>query len=124
MLRLMVVDDNAAVRALIRACAKRDDDVTVVAEAGDGQQAIAQAGRHQPDIVLLDVDMPHVDGEATIGPLRAAAPHASIVMFSAHEHRRAGCMAAGADAWVEKGSSWPVIRRALVDTGLKGAGGG
>ncbi len=64
--RVLLVDDQELVRAGFRMVVESGDEITVVAEAGDGQQAIEQARLHQPDLVLMDVRMPVLDGiEAT-----------------------------------------------------------
>ncbi|MCZ9340637.1 response regulator transcription factor, partial [Streptomyces sp. TRM76130] len=61
-LRIVVADDNPVVRAGLTALLSGHPDITVVAEAADGRQACEVADRHRPDVVLLDVRMPGVDG--------------------------------------------------------------
>jgi two-component system, chemotaxis family, protein-glutamate methylesterase/glutaminase len=64
--RVVVVDDSPTARHLLVAICERDPDITVVGEASDGTQAVALVGRLRPDLVLMDVNMPHLDGlEAT-----------------------------------------------------------
>ena len=66
MIRVLLADDQAVVRAGLRALLERSDDITVVGEAVDGEEAVAIAHAERPDIVLMDVRMPGVDGiEAT-----------------------------------------------------------
>jgi DNA-binding NarL/FixJ family response regulator len=66
MIRVMLVDDQALIRAGFRALLEAEDDLEVVAEAADGEQAVALAGQHRPDVALIDVQMPVMDGiEAT-----------------------------------------------------------
>jgi DNA-binding NarL/FixJ family response regulator len=66
MIRVLLADDQALIRSGIRALLDAEDDIEVVAEAADGKQAIALATRHRPDIALVDIQMPVVDGiEAT-----------------------------------------------------------
>jgi DNA-binding NarL/FixJ family response regulator len=65
-IRVLLVDDQPLIRAGFRALLDAEDDIQVVAEAGDGQQAIALAAQHLPDVALVDVQMPVLDGiEAT-----------------------------------------------------------
>ena len=65
-IRVLVVDDQSMVRAGLRMLLAVESDIDVVAEAGNGREAIAQAARHRPDIVLMDIRMPELDGlEAT-----------------------------------------------------------
>ncbi len=66
MIRVLLVDDQVLIRAGIRALLTAEDDIEVVAEGANGQEAVDLAARHRPDVVLLDVQMPVLDGiEAT-----------------------------------------------------------
>jgi DNA-binding NarL/FixJ family response regulator len=66
MIRVLIVDDQALIRAGFRALLSAEDDIEVVAEGGDGAAAVALAAGYRPDVVLLDIQMPGVDGiEAT-----------------------------------------------------------
>jgi DNA-binding NarL/FixJ family response regulator len=66
MIRVLLADDQALIRSGIRALLDAEDDIEVVAEAADGKQAVALARQHRPDIALVDIQMPVVDGiEAT-----------------------------------------------------------
>ncbi len=64
MIRVLLADDQALIRSGIRALLDAEDDIEVVAEAADGEQAVALARAHQPDIALIDVQMPVLDGIA------------------------------------------------------------
>jgi DNA-binding NarL/FixJ family response regulator len=65
-IRVLLVDDQALIRAGFRALLDAEDDIEVVAEAADGRDAVAQAGRYLPDVALVDIQMPVLDGiEAT-----------------------------------------------------------
>ena len=66
MIRILLADDQALIRSGIRSLLDAEDDIEVVAEAADGQQAVALAAEHRPDIALVDIQMPVLDGlEAT-----------------------------------------------------------
>ena len=66
MIRVLLADDQALIRSGIRALLDAEDDIEVIAEAADGKQAVALAAQHRPDIALVDIQMPVVDGiEAT-----------------------------------------------------------
>ncbi|MGH3210308.1 MAG: response regulator, partial [Trebonia sp.] len=66
MIRVLLADDQALIRSGIRSLLEAEDDIEVVAEATDGHQAVALTAQHRPDIALMDIQMPAVDGiEAT-----------------------------------------------------------
>lgn len=66
MIRVVLADDQTLVRAGFRSILDGEDDISVVAEAGNGEQAVRLAGEHRPDVVLMDIRMPALDGlEAT-----------------------------------------------------------
>src|SRR5689334_25388962 len=82
-LRVIVADDNPVVRAGLTALLSGREDLTVVAEAADGREAYESALRHRPDVVLLDVRMPGVDGLSALPHL---ARIARVVMLTySHE---------------------------------------
>jgi DNA-binding NarL/FixJ family response regulator len=83
--RILLCDDTAELRALLRSALESQDDVTIVGEAGDGDSALAIAARTQPDIVVLDLEMPGPPAGALLSALRHVAPQAQIVTFSGHE---------------------------------------
>ncbi|MEU6799333.1 response regulator, partial [Nonomuraea wenchangensis] len=64
MIRVLVVDDELMVRSWLRMILEAAGDISVVAEAGDGEEAVAEAARCRPDVVLMDVRMPGADGLA------------------------------------------------------------
>ncbi|WP_413758807.1 response regulator [Streptomyces sp. MMBL 11-3] len=74
LLRVLVADDNPVVRAGLAALLDAHPDIEVVARASDGEEAIALATRHRPDVVLLDVRMPGTDGLTALPPLARLAP--------------------------------------------------
>jgi two-component system, chemotaxis family, protein-glutamate methylesterase/glutaminase len=82
--RVMVVDDSAVVRGLARRWLEAEAHrIDLVKLCGDGQQAIAEAAACQPDVIVLDVEMPRMDGLEALPHLRQAVPQANIVMASA-----------------------------------------
>ncbi|MET8942022.1 response regulator transcription factor [Streptomyces sp. NPDC004542] len=82
-LRIVVADDNPVVRAGLTALLSGREDTTVVAEAANGREACDAARRHRPDVVLLDVRMPEVDGLAALPHLVPLAP--VIMLTYSHE---------------------------------------
>jgi len=83
---------------------EREADITVVGEASDGAEAITLAQALQPDVVLMDVSMPIMDGIAATDALRVAVPHSAVVLLSLYDDAaiRARAYAAGAVAFVGK----------------------
>ena len=105
--RVLVVDDAANLRELLTVLLEVEDDFEVVAAVGDGAQALTKADELEPDIVLLDIAMPVMDGFAALPELRKRLPDASIVIFSAYEQLEQAetALKYGADIYLEKGTS-------------------
>ena len=82
MIRVLIADDHAVVRQGLRTYLELQDDVEVVAEAADGREAVAAAERLAPDVVLLDLAMPELDGVAALGELRERAPAARVIVLT------------------------------------------
>jgi signal transduction histidine kinase len=104
-IRVLVVDDVPDIRKLIRLTLERCGPFTVVGEAGDGAQAIAEAARLRPDIVLLDLSMPVMDGLEALPEILAASPDSKVLVLSGFT---AGEMSdeaikRGASGYMEKG---------------------
>jgi DNA-binding NarL/FixJ family response regulator len=104
MITILVVDDEPIVREGLRMRLSAEVDMTIVGEAADGQNALALAAVHHPNVVLVDVNMPRTDGILVTRALRAANPEAAVVMLSIHDDpaTRACAAAAGAAAFVTK----------------------
>jgi DNA-binding NarL/FixJ family response regulator len=80
--RLLVVDDHPVVRQGLRTFLGTRSDFEVVGEAGDGETAVAEAARLRPDVILMDLAMPGVDGLEAIGRIRLADPAARILVLT------------------------------------------
>lgn len=104
--RVLLADDNSRFRELLRRLLEREPGIVVVAEAGNGAEALALAERHVPDVVLMDLSMPGVDGlEATL-ELKTRIPQVAVVMLSVadKEHEIAAGLAGGASEFLVKGT--------------------
>ncbi len=101
---LILVDDQFAVRTSLRMRMALEADLVIVGEASDGATAIDQVRRLRPDVVLMDVRMPKVDGIAAADTIHLGHPAATIVMLSLYDdpNTRKRALAAGATAFVSK----------------------
>ncbi len=111
MVKILLVDDQSAVRDGLRMRLELEPDLTIVGEAGDGLEAVALAQTLAPDVVVMDVEMPGLDGIEAARQLQERAPGMAIVMLSIHcdaaTHTRA--REAGASAFVEKRAAVDVL---------------
>jgi DNA-binding NarL/FixJ family response regulator len=109
--RVLIVDDVRDLRMLLRMALEQDDAFEVVAEAADGLEAIEQAGLHQPDLVVLDLSMPVLDGLEALPRILESAPEARVAVLSGFDgsRMREPALAAGAVAYIEKGDIFAVV---------------
>jgi DNA-binding NarL/FixJ family response regulator len=119
--RVLIVDDVPEVREALRWALENEADLVVVGEAGDGVEALDRAAALAPDVVILDIELPRLDGYAVTRALRAAAHPPVVVFLSVHTDplsRRRG-VEAGGSGFAEKGVGWPAfiaeVRRALAE---------
>ncbi len=82
MIRVVLADDEALVRAGVRSILGTDDSIEVVAEAADGVAAVEAVQRHRPDIAVLDIRMPRLDGLAAGAEIRRTSPGTAVVMLT------------------------------------------
>ncbi|MFG1909405.1 response regulator [Kribbella sp. NPDC048928] len=82
MIRVMLADDEAMVRAGVRAILGTDDGIEVVAEAADGAEAVEAVRRHRPDVAVLDIRMPRMDGLTAAAEIRRTVPETAVVVLT------------------------------------------
>ena len=85
MIRVMIVDDNAVIRRGVAALLDDADDIRLVGEAGDGREAILIAGQANPDVVLLDVRMPGMDGIEAARQLNSLVEPPAVIFTTAYD---------------------------------------
>lgn len=117
MIRVLVVDDQPLIRSAVRDIVNREDDLTVVGECADGREAIAQAELLDPDVVLMDIRMPHLDGIAATGAIcrNPQLAQARILILTTFEEDEfiVAALRAGASGFIGKGTDAEELTRAI-----------
>jgi DNA-binding NarL/FixJ family response regulator len=114
-IRVLVADDHPVVREGLSAIVDVEDDITVVGQAWDGAEAMRQARKLRPDVVLMDLKMPNVDGVAAIERIRAELPDTHVLVLTTYadeEYIMAG-IRAGARGYLLKDASPDELVRAI-----------
>jgi len=113
-IRILIADDHPVVREGLAAMIKRRTDMTVVAEANHGQEAVALFHQHQPDVVLMDLRMPEMDGVEAILTIREQTPEARVIVLTTYDTDEDiyRALRAGAKAYLLKDTP----REELLDT--------
>ena len=109
MTSVLIADDQALVRVGLRKILESEPELSVVGEAGDGDEAVAVAIAQRPDVVLMDVEMPRMDGLLAMSLIRRRFPATKFVVISGLEPAALGPTASryGADAYFQKGGVKP-----------------
>jgi DNA-binding NarL/FixJ family response regulator len=118
--RVLIVDDAPEVREALRYALEDEVDLVVVGGAGAGDEALDRVTELAPDVVLLDIELPGLDGYAVARSLKASIPPPVVVFLTVHSdavsRRRAA--EAGGDGFVDKASGWSTlmaeVRRTLA----------
>jgi DNA-binding NarL/FixJ family response regulator len=104
--RLMIVDDALEVRADLRTLLGLAADIEIVGEAGNGLEAVKQALRLQPDVILMDLEMPLMDGYEATRQIKHQLPTCRVIALTVHGYKEAQQKArlSGADVFIIKGA--------------------
>ena len=115
MIRVLLVDDQAVVRRALRARFQLEPDLQVVGEASAGREALTLAQTLMPDVVLMDIAMPAMDGIETTAALHQTVPQSNVVILSisGDAQTREQAQAAGAVAFVEKRGATETLLSAI-----------
>jgi|SRR5688500_5330226 DNA-binding NarL/FixJ family response regulator len=125
LIRLLIADDNAEFRQSTNLMVSLEDDIQVVSLARDGQEAVDQARLHQPDVAIIDVHMPRVDGLTVIRALGQASP-ATICMAMSYDGEREilrQAMTAGAREYLIKPFNTDELLNAVRRVAAQGSNG-
>ncbi len=103
-IRLMLVDDHDVVRVGLKTFLQTQDDLLVVAEASNGQEAIEKAIQVRPDVILMDITMPEMDGLEATRRLRCECPNCLILVLTVHDDKQyfSQMLVAGASGYITK----------------------
>ena len=116
-IKLLVVDDVPSVRRGLRMRLSLECDLQVVGEAASGEEALAVVRALQPDVILMDIEMPGIDGLVATSAMRSVAPQSAVVTLSLHDDAasREKALAAGATAFVGKHEASEALLLAIRD---------
>jgi len=114
-IRILLADDHRIVREGLASMLSTQSDVHVVGEAGTGQEAVALIKRLQPDIVLLDLEMPDLDGVGVLEQIRPAFPNVRVIILTAYgsDERILDAVRAGARGYLLKGAGLNEVLHAV-----------
>jgi DNA-binding NarL/FixJ family response regulator len=114
-IRVLVADDQAVVREGLMTLLQATAGIEPVADAADGAEAVRLAARHRPDVVLMDLRMPNVDGVQATREIRAAQPETEIVVLTTHADEASilDALRAGARGYLTKDAGIQEIARAV-----------
>jgi DNA-binding NarL/FixJ family response regulator len=122
-IRLLLVDDDTGFRATLRQLLEQRADVEVLGEAGNGEEAVQLANDLHPDVVLMDLAMPRMNGVEATRQLKTRRPDLAVIILTVHDEDvyRRTALAAGATAFLEKKmlgvDLWPTLARILKGVG-------
>ena len=114
-IRILIVDDHAVVRQGLRMFLALDPDLDIVGEAGDGAEAVEQARRLEPDVVLMDLLMPKMDGVAATAAIRRELPDVEVIALTSvlEDASVVGAVRAGAMGYLLKDTQADDLRAAI-----------
>ena len=113
--RLLAVDDHPTVRSGLSLLFQEHEDLELISDAETGEEALEQVERHDPEVVIMDVRLPGIDGISAIKRIAENAPNVKTVIFSAYGDKRllSDAITAGARGYVMKGSPPEDLIRAV-----------
>jgi len=113
--KVLIADDNVRTRLGLRTLLALRPEIEITGEVADGRQAVQRVGDDPPDVVLMDVRMPRMDGLEATRQIRRHWPQVRIVVVSMYASHRAEALAAGADAFLVKGRPAGELLAAILE---------
>jgi CheY-like chemotaxis protein len=112
--RVLIADDKRPVREGLRSVLALSPQVEVVGEAVDGQDAVGLVAERHPDVVLMDIQMPGMDGLEATRLIKRQWPRVRVVVLTLYARYRAKALSAGADVFLVKGCGSEALQRAIL----------
>lgn len=113
-LRLLIVDDNARARDGLSAFLSTQNGLLVISEASNGEEALAEVESQHPDLVLMDIQMPVMDGLQATRIIKQRWPQIKVIVLTIHSEAESPAQQAGADGFLIKGCSADELRATLA----------
>jgi len=115
MTKVLIADDSELMLRLTEIAIHQLDETIEVIEVKNGQDALEQWCLEQPDLCVLDIHMPRINGIEVLREIKRQDPHAKVLMLTAdrHEHIEHACRELGVDMFVKKSENRPIIQRAF-----------
>ncbi len=115
-IRVLIADDHTIMRAGLRSLLEKEDQIEVVAEAENGRRAVQLAVEHKPDVVVMDVSMPDLNGIEATSQVLESLPDAKVIALSMHTDKRfvMGMLRAGASGYLLKDCASQELASAIV----------
>src|SRR5262249_32447174 len=115
-IRIVIADDDRFIRKSLKTLLRIEEDIEVVGEAADGSEAVVLIEELEPDVALVDVEMPDMNGIETTRRIKQCRPHSRVVVFSVYDTARMEAWNAGADGFLLKDCG-----RAMLVEAIRGA---
>jgi len=115
LIKVLLADDHAIVRAGLRRLIEESGEIKVITEAADGEEALQEARKNPPDVAVIDISMPGMDGLEVVGQLRSFLPTLPILVLTMHEEEQyvGRALSAGAMGYVTKRSAPEELVKAI-----------
>lgn len=112
--QIMIADNRPAIRQGLKALLNQYPQITVIGEAADGQEIVQKAAELQPDVILMDMQMPVMDGLEATRLIKQSQPQIKIIALTLYNSYREEALAAGVDAFLLKGCTPECLMEAIL----------